>query len=158
VFIRAELKIPLPLGIARKALDQALADGGLVAESRRALTDNPDLLMSVGPLGGSGLLAKDVLVHALPSRAVGTVIVVPLRWQAVGPMGRLFPALDANLNLVSSGTDTLLSIVGSYQPPLGRFGRVLDRVAMQDVANATLHALASDVADQILQRAGQAPS
>ena len=33
MFIEAELLVPLPLGVAKEALDRAVADGGLVAES-----------------------------------------------------------------------------------------------------------------------------
>ena len=38
MFVEAELAIPMPLGVAKEALERAVADGGLVAESRPCLS------------------------------------------------------------------------------------------------------------------------
>jgi hypothetical protein len=48
---------------------------------------------------------------------------VPLRWEATGAAGGLFPALDADLILTAEGQDkTLIALTGCYRPPLGRLG------------------------------------
>jgi hypothetical protein len=47
-----------------------------------------------------------------------------LRWNAIGPGGRLFPALDANITLTAHGEQaTWLRLAGAYRPPLGAAGR-----------------------------------
>jgi len=134
----------MPLSTAREALDRALADGGLVAESYRAASDGLAFVMPVGP-GGLGP-SRDVLVRVLPSRQVGQATVVPLRWEAIGPAAEAFPTLDANLTLTAHGADTKLSIIGSYRPPFGLLGTVLDRTVMSKVAVATVRALVCEVA------------
>jgi hypothetical protein len=41
-----------------------------------------------------------------------------LRWEAIGPDGALYPALDADLTLASAGeTITLLTLAGVYRLP-----------------------------------------
>ena len=154
MFVETHGVVPLPLTTARAALDRALADGGLVEESRRAYAEGVAFLMRVGPRGAHGP-AKQVLVQVLPSREVGSTVVVPLRWQATGSTGRLFPALDANLGLTEAGeTATLLSIVGRYAPPLGRLGPVLDRAVMARAANGTAEALVREVVAKLRRLGG----
>jgi hypothetical protein len=56
--------------------------------------------------------------------------------------GELFPVLDAQLTLSSGGQDrSRLELVGSYRPPLGRLGEVIDRAIMAQVAEATIRSL-----------------
>lgn len=149
VFVEAELSVALPFRVAKEALDRALADGGLVAESRRAVDDGLVFLMPVGPRGSQGP-AREVVVRLLAGRPVGDSFVVPLRWEARGPTGRLFPALDANLELTATDPDaSRLSIIGRYEPPLGRLGATIDRAGMSRVVSATMTALLGEVAAQL---------
>ena len=144
----------MPLGVAKEALDRAVADSGLVAESRRAVDEGLVFLMPVGPRGSHGP-SKDVLVRFLPARPVGGRYVLPLRWEVTGSTGRLFPTLDGNLELVADGEAvSRLSIVASYDPPLGRLGVTLDRAGMSRVASATMQALLREVASQLGHWAG----
>ena len=81
-------------------------------------------------------------------------MVLPLRWEATGAAGRVFPVLDANLVLTPSGEDrSMLALTGAYRPPLGGVGAALDRSLLNRAAAATLRSLVSQVADGIL--AGQ---
>jgi hypothetical protein len=96
MFVKADLTVGMPLSAAKEALEQALADGGLVAESRRAVADGLVFVMSVGPRG-SQVLAREVVVRLLAGHDVDQRFLVPLRWEATGPGGRMFPALDADL-------------------------------------------------------------
>jgi hypothetical protein len=67
---------------------------------------------------------------------------IALRWEATGVTGELFPALDAQLTLSSGGKNrSRLKLVGSYRPPLGRLGELLDRAVMAQVAEATIRSL-----------------
>jgi hypothetical protein len=82
-------------------------------------------------------------------------MVLPLRWEATGAAGRLFPVLDANLVLVPSGEEhSTLTLTGAYRPPLGSVGAALDRALLNRAAAATMRSLVSQVADSIV--AGEA--
>jgi hypothetical protein len=145
MFVEAELSMPLAFDAARRALDDALADGGLVSESRRAVEDGLVFVMPVGPLG-TRMPAQEVVVRLLPGRLVGHAFTVPMRWELTGPAGLVFPALDANLELI--GVDhkrSRLSITGRYEPPLGRLGATVDRAVMAKVASATMNALLQEI-------------
>ena len=150
MFVEAELSLPLAFDAARQALDDAMADGGLVAESRRALDDGLVFVMPVGPRG-SRKPAQEVVVRLLPGRLVGPIFIVPLRWELVASAGRIFPALDANLELVAvDHLTSRLSITGRYEPPLGRLGIVIDRAGMSKVASATMNALLRRISARLL--------
>ncbi len=152
MFVQASAALPLGLAQARAALDRAIRDGGLVAESRRAHDEERAFLMRVGPLA-HGRITKQVRVRVLPSREVGDQVVVPLRWEATGAAGRLFPTLDANLTLRADGDTTQVSIVGSYAPPLGPVGPALDHAAMSGLATSTVNVLLREVTDKLLRLA-----
>jgi len=157
MFVEAERSVALPFDVAKEALERALADGGLVAESRRAVAEGLVFVIAVGPRGRQGP-AMDVLVRFLSGRRIGDSFVVPLRWEVTGSARGMFPALDANLELVATHpAASRLSIVGSYQPPLGRLGATIDRAAMSRVASATMIALLREIADE-LWRWGQRPT
>jgi hypothetical protein len=80
MFVEAELPIGMPFAEAKKALDLAVIDGGLVAESRRALEEGLVFVMPVGPKGRQGP-TRDVLVRLLRGRARNDGRVGPsLRW------------------------------------------------------------------------------
>lgn len=145
MFVEAHHPLPMPVSRARKALDRALADGGLVGESRRAYGEGMAYLMRVGPRPRSAV-SKQVLVTLLPSRLVGSTVVVPMRWEATGPTGRLFPTLDANMGLTEAEDDSsLLSIIGRYAPPLGRLGLTLDQAVLSRAASRTAETLLSEI-------------
>jgi hypothetical protein len=149
MFAEAELSIPLAFPVAEHALACAMANGGLVAESRQAVEDGLVFLMPVGPRGSHGP-AKEVLVRLLRGRIVEESFVVPMRWEVRGPTGRLFPSLDANIGLVANGLErSTLSIVGRYEPPLGRLGARADRAGMSRIASATMAALLRELAAQL---------
>jgi hypothetical protein len=149
VFVEAHSPLSLPFSAARAALDAALADGGLIEESRRAAEEGASFLMRVGP-GGSRGFAKQVLVEVLPFDWVGRKGVVPLRWQPTGPAGRLFPSLEANLTVSEAdGAGSLVSIVASYEPPWDAVGAGLDRILLSRAAGATLTALLREIVTKL---------
>lgn len=150
MFVEVSVEVLLGLDEARTALDRALNDGGLIAESRRAYEDGLVFLMRVGPRGARGLPAKQVRVRVLPTREVGTAFTAPLRWEATGPAGRLFPTLDANLTLTGVHREArVLTLIGAYEPPMGRLGPVLDERVLSSVAARTFDALLREVANKI---------
>ena len=84
------------------------------------------------------LVAKTVEVH-LEDRSVGTDrVALSISWTATGPTA-LFPRMDAELIIEPLGPDlTQLSFQGSYAPPLGAPGLVLDRWVLHRVAEASV--------------------
>ncbi len=78
------------------------------------------------------------------------VVVLPLRWEATGVTGRLFPVLDADLTITPAGAgQTLITLNGAYRPPLGGIGAGLDRAMLRRVAAATIRALLTRIADAL---------
>ena len=150
MFVQAEMPLALPFETAARALEEAIAEGGLVSESRRAMADGMQFVMPVGPRGRH-FPTRDVKVHLLPVRREDRRLVVPVRWEVTGPGGRLFPALDADLELatVENATGSRLSIVARYHPPLAVVGVALDRLVMSRVASATMTAILREVACQL---------
>jgi hypothetical protein len=139
----------MALAVAKQALDRAVADTGLVAESRRAVDEGLVFLMPVGPRGSHGL-SKDVLVRFCRPVLLVDGTCCRSAGEVTGSTGRLFPTLDGNLELVGGGEAvSRLSIVACYDPPLGRLGATLDRAGMSRVASATMQALLREVASQL---------
>ena len=82
--------------------------------------------------------------HADPS--LGPVIVFQLSWHATEG-GSLFPAMKADLSVYRLSKDeTQLDLRGSYEPPLGALGKVLDALVMHRVAEASVHRFVVEVA------------
>jgi hypothetical protein len=75
--------------------------------------------------------------------------VLALRWDATGPGGRLFPALDADLTLFRREHTTRLSLAGAYRPPLGAVGAGLDKAVLPKLAEAKVRSLLTRVADAL---------
>ena len=87
-------------------------------------------------------------MHFLEVVTRGESAVLALRWQATGPGGRLFPALDADIWLTPAGEHSArLSLAGVYRPPFAALGAGLDRAVFRNVADATVRSLLARVAD-----------
>lgn len=78
--------------------------------------------------------------------ALGPMIAFKLEWHAAEG-GALFPAMTAELSVYRLGKDeTQLELSGTYEPPLGTIGKVLDALVMHRVAEASVHRFVGDVA------------
>ena len=145
-------------------------DEAETAPNRVGLVGNPDEiaepagvtegqgLARVGPLGEVPGVSKLVEVHVLDVVTRGESAVLAPRWQATGPGGGLFPALDADIWLTPAGEGSArLSLAGVYRPPLGALGAGLDRAVFHRVADATARSLLARVAD-VLAAAPQDPA
>lgn len=63
---------------------------------------------------------------------------VHLQWTPVDRTS-LYPVLDADLEIEPINVSrTMVSILASYEPPLGRLGGVVDRLGMHRLAEATV--------------------
>src|SRR3984885_5562489 len=95
--------------------------GWLSGPSERAYAEGLDGLTGTGPSGavlGASRLVRVQLLELLPRE---DSLVLPLRWEATGAAGQLFPVLDADLTLSPGGKERCtLTLTGAYRPPLGR--------------------------------------
>jgi len=147
------MPIRTPLFRAAEARLANVARGGsLTRASEGAYGDGLTGLVRVGPLSVAPGMSKLVEVHFLEVVTRGESAVLALRWEATGPGGRLFPALDADISLTPAGEhSTRLSLAGVYRPPLAALGAGLDKAVFPRVADATVRSLLARVAD-ILSR------
>jgi hypothetical protein len=101
-------------------------------------------------------VAKEISIEVLgsydsgePSAHLGRATRIELRWRAAGNSG-LFPSMSAELALYPlSSTETQLDLKGSYEPPFGALGTVLDALAGHRIAEACVHQFVVDVAARL---------
>ena len=154
MFVSEEVGLDLPFPAARAGLLGLTRGGWLSAASDDAYADGLSGLIRVGPFGdlfGASKLVRVLLLE--PVERDGTVLLT-LRWEATGVMGRLFPVLDANISLAPAGEDTSrLVLTGAYRPPLSGVGAGLDRVLLHRAATATVRSLLGHIAESIVPAA-----
>jgi hypothetical protein len=79
---------------------------------------------------------------------------IPIEWEAASRPG-LFPLMSGELALYPiTGTETQLDFGGTYQPPMGPLGGVLDSVVGHRIADASIHRFLSDVAHHLRSALG----
>jgi hypothetical protein len=99
-----------------------------------AYTEGERLFLTVSATGGEVTVRKRVQIDLGAAYVRGEGLVVPLSWWATGAQ-RLFPTLDADLELMPLGPDqVMLTLMGRYEPPLGAVGRGLDRLVLHRIA------------------------
>ena len=109
------------------------------------------MLLLAGVVGAT----ERVIVQSLPAYLRGDTTVVPFRWVTEGPVGDLYPAVDANLELgpaVDGGSR--LQFTGSYRPRPDHLDLTLDEVVLRGAARATALGLLSRVTRVILSPDG----
>jgi hypothetical protein len=154
MFVGDEVRLEVSFAAARARLANLTHGGSLLSASADAYGEGITGLARVGPLGSAPGLSRLVEVHVQDLAASDDSAGLALRWEATGPGGRLFPALDADLKLRPAGEQaTLLTLVGAYRPPLGTLGAGLDRAILHRVAAATIRAFLNRMADAIVQPA-----
>jgi hypothetical protein len=142
MFIHATLDLPVPVASAVNRLHAALARHQLDEVSDDAYAAGLVALTRVGPFGEAAGLSKTVRLQLLDPQPVERGVRLPLRWMATGATGQLFPALDADLDLLAVDEHTsVLSINAVYNPPLGALGAGIDRLVLHRAARATIRAL-----------------
>lgn len=152
MFATYEVTVEARFEIAAVRLTNFVKRGALRAASEAAYEGSMDMDMGlrVGPFGEVRGLSKLVSVRFAELARRDGSLTVPLRWEAAGMAGELFPMLDADLTLTDGGDNrTRVRLDGSYRPPLGRAGAMLDRAAMGRLAMATIRSLVETVADAV---------
>jgi len=140
MFVGDEVRLDVSFAVARERLTRL--GPTLFGTSENAY--GPDLAR-VGVAGVSKLVRVQVRELSWTDLSAG----LALRWEATGPGGGLFPVLDADLKLAPDGAGTLLTMAGSYRPPLGSLGEALDQAVLRRVAVATIRSFVAQVAAQI---------
>jgi hypothetical protein len=157
MFVGDEVRLEVSFVAAHARLANLTRGSLLTAAAQEAYDEGITGLARVGPLGSAPGLSRLVEVHVRDLAASDDSAGLALRWEATGPGGRLFPALDADLTLRPVGEQaTSLTLVGAYRPPLGTLGAGLDRTILHRVAAATIRTFLSGVADAIVRPAGAA--
>ena len=147
VILREESTIDAPPLLVQQRLLQRLRLDGLHAESRDSFDEEHALLVRAGVAG----VTKTVAMATFPPYLRGQVTVIPIRWVATGPLGELFPTLEANLEVGPTGDGrTLFVLIGAYRPPLRRIGQRIDRLVMHNVGTATARGFLSRLTAQVM--------
>jgi len=142
---------------ARSRLSQLMRGTWLDDLSQDAYAEGLAGEIRVGPFGGVPGVSKLVRVSLLDPLPRDDVMVVPLRWEATGLMGRLFPVLDANLILSPDEQGrAVLRLMGVYRPPLAALGHELDQIVLHRVAYATIRSLVRRIAGPLGDVAAEA--
>jgi len=78
-------------------------------------------------------------------------VVVPMHWWAPGAT-RLYPHLDADLEFAPLGAfSTHITLMGSYDPPLGAVGRRADVILLHRVVEASVRSFLTRVSRSLEQ-------
>jgi hypothetical protein len=156
MFADHEVTIEAPFEMAAALLVNLLHRDALSSVCEGAYEGGLAAVLRVGPLGGKWGLSKLVRVCFLEPARRGATMTMPLRWEATGVAGELFPVLDADLILTRHGDgQTLLALTGSYRAPFGRAGAMLDQAIMHRLATATIRSLLEGLSDAITHPAAQ---
>ena len=100
-------------------------------------------------VGRGGVVAKMVELEMKDRSAGPDQVVLAVSWTATGATA-LFPRMEADLTMRPLGPDlTQLSFEGSYEPPLGVPGAVLDRWVLHRVAEASVKNFVDRVAQDL---------
>jgi len=115
-----------------------------------AYRDGERLTVRIG-VGGvaAPLVAKRVELRLEDRYAGADKVVLAVSWTATGSTA-LFPRMDADLMIEPLGPDlTQLTFQGSYVPPFGVPGSLLDRWVLHRVAEASVKNLVDRVAKDL---------
>jgi hypothetical protein len=148
MFLRYYLELLIPFERAEEAL--IAIPRSLAGELLQEAGDQAErLLAEVGFNVAARRIKRQVTIAFRDPTRLGSRTLLPLTWEATGRDGRL-PALEGDLEVAPVGPKrTQLSISARYTPPLGAFGRGLDRALLHRVAEATVKDLLDRIAAAI---------
>lgn len=148
MFVHYETAVPLSLPDVQRGLDSFQSQLQTMADV--AYREGEELRARVGP--GAGKLAREVKLEIGVPEIHRSGLVYPVSWSAVGSE-MLFPRLNADLIVSHIGPNqTRIIMDGTYQPPLGPLGRVVDRVLLRRVAESTVKTWVDRLAGSLTAR------
>jgi hypothetical protein len=147
MFLAGEILMDLSFPVARAGLVRLAATGVLASASERAYGDGAAEMIRTGPRGAGAGIPGLAGVHYREAAASEESAVLALRWEAAGPAGRVFPAMDADLTLTAAGElASRLSAAAVFRPPPGGCGTGCDRASAGPAAAAAVRSLLSRIA------------
>jgi len=147
MFVDEVLVLDVPVAAAQDRLLAFHVDGGVQDAATFAFREGHVILEGDGFTGWT----DQVAVHSVPAYLRSATTILPLRWVVTGTSGDIIPAVDANLELDQAPDGRArLTFRGSYRPPWGQLGFVLDQQRLQDAARATARGLLDRVADALV--------
>ena len=152
MFLHDEILVAASFEVTRSRLARLAEGSELLRSSQVAYDHGIELTTRVGTAGVSKLVQVQA-VQLTESAGPGLAI----RWRATGPGSSLFPVLDADIRLTPTADRvTLLTLLGTYRPPLGSIGEALDQVLLGRVAAATVRKFIGRLAAAISDNPGPA--
>jgi hypothetical protein len=143
MFVHYETEVHLPMAAVERGLETLRSQ--LVTMADVAYREGEELRTRVGP----GAVAKEVRLDIGTPEIHRSGLIYPVKWSAVGSEV-LFPRLTAELIVSHDGPDrTRINMDGTYQPPLGQLGKVVDRVLLRRVAESTVKAWIDRLAESL---------
>ncbi len=122
------------MAMVERGLDNLRGD--LESWADVAYRSGEELRARVGP--GEDGFAKEVRLDLGMAEIHRSGLIYPVKWSATGAQG-LFPKMDADLILSHAGSQkTKISFEGTYEPPWGPVGQVVDRILLRRVADSTV--------------------
>ena len=120
VFIGDEILLEVGFDAALAGLAKLARDDALTSASEDAYGEGVKDLIRVGQLGSVPDTSKQIEVRFRSLATRDDCAGLAVRWEATGPGGGLFPALDADITVMPVGEQaTLLRVAGSYRPMPG---------------------------------------
>jgi len=154
VFAADEILVAAHFDAARRRLGLLAGDGVLLGAAEYAYGAGiTGLVETVGLDAGTSRLAgvRAEGIAGTPDRAR-----LWLRWEAIGPDGAVYPALDAALTLTPAGeTATLLALAGVYRPP-GQAEPGLDPAIVRCFASVAVRSFIAWLACALMHPSGVA--
>jgi hypothetical protein len=134
MFVRYDTVVGVPLGVVEQRFDTLHSD--LAEWAGIAYREGESLRAKVGPRVDG--LAKEVRLEIGANEVHRKGLVYPVKWVATNA-GALFPTMTADLVLSHVGpAQTRITFEGTYEPPMGPLGRVIDRTALRRFADSTV--------------------
>jgi hypothetical protein len=151
MLIQDFVQVKAPYAVVRGRLLQPhprwLAD-----DATAAYAEGERLFLTVGAPAGEMTVRKRVQIDLGAASSRGDGLVIPLSWWATGAE-RLFPTLDADLEIMPMGPDqVMLTLMGRYEPPLGSVGRVVNRFVLHRIAEACVRSFLRRTAANLEQQ------
>ncbi len=155
MFVTQDAELAMPFGTASLRLANMIRSGSLADASSAAYQGEQEAMLRVGPAGDFPATTRLVRVRFLEPVYSDDSLHIGMRWEATGATAGLFPVLDADITVTSSGEhSSTLTIAGVYRPPLGRLGAGLDKAGLNRIATATIRRLLQQLAETAMHPAG----
>jgi hypothetical protein len=149
-----------PYATVHEALRADLA--GILARATKSAAQRADALAArlrvelAGVEVGTDVAIEVVRVTEEPPSGPGHTpsTIFELRWRAAH-RAAVFPAMTAELHVYPLGkSETQLELRGTYRPPLGPLGTMIDGVVGHRIAEASVHRFVADIAELLKTELG----